>query len=72
MSYQIWAQDSKTKGLRVIRFKEIVEGPCMGRLRWIGPFDGSQEFGDYGQKVESTGGIYHPKELENNNWERME
>lgn len=59
---QIWAQDSSVKGLRLIRFEVVEHLNRPGQLRWRGEIDGPDE----------AVGIYHPKELIDNGWERLE
>ena len=68
---QIWAQDSKVKGLRIIRFEPVADRK--GYLRWLGPLNGEQEYDMYGQKVESSSGwLYGEQELVEHGWERIE
>jgi hypothetical protein len=57
---EIWAQDSKVKGLRVIRFK-VDKRPEY--LRWIGPLDGPDDQNQF---------RYGRNELIENKWERLE
>lgn len=68
MTIQIWAQDSKYKGLRIIRFEESGK-----MLQWLGSIEGVQEYDTYGRKMEAKPGhFYSPAELKENGWERLE
>lgn len=61
-SIEIWAQDSKEKGLRVIRFK-VEDEYRPGWLLWLGPLgepDDDQKF------------YYGRKQLTDYSWERLE